>query len=87
MGLEPTTICLGSKHSTTELRPLSERRGIGMPVGKYIKAYPRRCSYHRLKPAPLKHESRLGVGGGDYRPARPRICSTALDRSSLITTG
>ena len=38
MGLEPTTICLGSKHSTTELRPLSGSRGIGMPVGKYIKA-------------------------------------------------
>ena len=24
MGFEPTTFCLGSKHSTTELRPPSE---------------------------------------------------------------
>ena len=25
MGFEPTTFCLGSKHSTTELRPLKVR--------------------------------------------------------------
>ena len=28
MGFEPTTFCLGSKHSTTELRPLENGTGM-----------------------------------------------------------
>ena len=40
MGFEPTTSCLGSKHSTAELHPqlniLSNWRGVGVKGGKKL---------------------------------------------------
>lgn len=34
MGFEPTTSCLGSKHSTPELRPLALGTQAGAPAGQ-----------------------------------------------------
>jgi hypothetical protein len=65
MGFEPTTTCLGSKDSTTELRPLAESNPT---LGLYAKSrnswqLPPQFNQRKLSPADLQ-----AIGSPGHNP-------------------